>query len=97
MKNNFRFIFPRLIGATVIVGLASLIMVTLFKLMLGLLLIGGVVAMFRRIAGKNHPGLSNGQFGENNNFVSVGNHHQWTDGVRVNANPAQKLTIVPIN
>ena len=97
MKNNFRFIFPRLIGATVIVGLASLIMVTLFKLMLGILLIGGVVAIFRRIAGKNHPGFSNGHFGENHNFVSVSNHHQWADRVTVNANPAQKVTIVPIN
>jgi len=97
MKNNFRFIFPRLIGATVIVGLASLIMVTLFKLMLGILVIGGVVAMFRRIAGRSHSGHSNGQFAENHDFVSVSNHRQWSDHVTVNANPAQKLTIVPIN
>ena len=97
MKNNFRFIFPRLIGATVIVGLASLIMVTLFKLMIGILLIGGVVAMFRRIAGKSHPGLSNAHSAEDNNLVSVSNHHQWSDRVRVNINPTQKLTIVPID
>ncbi len=32
MKNNFRFIFPRLIGATLVVGLAAFVITTLFQI-----------------------------------------------------------------
>ena len=97
MKNNFRFIFPRLIGATVIVGAASFIMITLFKLMLGVLLIGGVVAIFRRMAGRSHARMASGQFKQHNTFGPFSNQNHWAGGVTVNANSAQKLTIVPIN
>ncbi len=96
MKNNFRFIFPRLIGATVIVGIAALIVTTLFKLLIGLVLIGGVASLIRSIAGAKRRELT-GQ------YIPVSAHqfgpyagHQWNSPVPVNGN-VQNTTIVPIN
>ena len=99
MKNNLRFIFPRLIGATVVVGLASLILVTLFKLLLGVLLIGGVATLAMRMAGKRNPGLGNGRYGRfaQGGIGPMSHGNQWGGPVTVNTNYAQKQTIVPIN
>ncbi|TDE18284.1 hypothetical protein [Dyadobacter psychrotolerans] len=98
MKNNFRFIFPRLIGATVLVGLASLILVTIFKLMLGILLIGGVVAMFKGFFGRRNE-LAGGMYGEyqHRGINPMSNSGHWSERVSVNVNPVQHQTIVPIN
>ncbi|SEJ38324.1 hypothetical protein SAMN04487995_4377 [Dyadobacter koreensis] len=49
MKNKARFIFPRLIGATIIVGLAALIITTLFKLLLGMVFVAGAVMLVKRL------------------------------------------------
>lgn len=96
MKNNFRFIFPRLIGATVIVGIAALVITTLFKLMIGVILIGGVVNLIRRAAGGGrhefsdpYSPVSGRQFGPYMN-------RQYSGPVSVSAN-IQNATIVPIN
>lgn len=99
MKNNFRFIFPRLIAATAIVGLASIILITLFKLLVGVLIIGGVVALVRRMAGRGNHTLATGRYGEfsNNGIGPLVNRSHWNHSVSVNANPVQKQTIVPIN
>ena len=100
MRNNFRFIFPRLIGATVIVGLAALIITTIFKLLLGLVLIGGVFVLVKRFAGRS------GDMPENNEYgpmqpISLGsmNHYQYgANQTGIRAVPVQNhTTIVPIN
>lgn len=96
MKNNFRFIFPRLIGATLVVGLAAFVITTLFKLMLGLVLIGGIVTLIRRAAGRNHMMLAhirNGQFG-NSEVINIEGGNPWV--ARANA-VRNTSTIVPIN
>ena len=99
MKNNFRFIFPRLIGATVIVGIASFIMFTLFKLMVGILIIGGVATLAMRMAGRRRSELGAGRYGQHaqGGIGPMSGHNQWADPITVNANSAQKQTIVPIN
>jgi hypothetical protein len=100
MKNNFRFIFPRLIGATVIVGLAALIITTLFKLLLGLVMIGGVVVLVKRFAGRPGQMQENGEYGQ---ITQVGfgpmNHQSYgANYATVSAVPVQRqTTIVPIN
>ncbi|MCF0054983.1 hypothetical protein [Dyadobacter sp. CY356] len=96
MKNNFRFIFPRLIGATLVVGLAAFVVTTLFKLMLGVVLIGGVVAMIKRATGRHRmmpAHIRNGQFGHNE-MINIEGGNPWE--VRANA-VHNTATIVPIN
>ena len=99
MKNNFRFIFPRLVAATAIVGLASLILITIFKLLVGVLIIGGIVAVVRRMSRSRNHDLGMGRYGQfsNNGIGPVMNGNHWNNSVTVNANPFQKQTIVPIN
>ncbi|MBE9461584.1 hypothetical protein ACFP1I_02300 [Dyadobacter subterraneus] len=96
MKNNFRFIFPRLVGATLVVGLAAFVITTLFKLMLGLVLIGGIVTLIRRAAGRNQmmaAHIRNGQFG-NNEVINIDGGNPWA----ASTNPVHATsTIVPIN
>jgi hypothetical protein len=97
MKNNFRFIFPRLIGATLIVGIATLILATIFKLMIGLVLIGGVVALIKRATGSRNHQLTRSHYGQfsNGGFEPYA-QNQWSGPVPVNRE-AEHVTIVPIN
>ena len=99
MKNSFRFIFPRLIAATVIVGLASLILATIFKLLIGVLIIGGIVAAASRLARRGNHALRAGRYAQfsNGGIGPVMNGNHWDNSVTVNANPLHKQTIVPIN
>ncbi|MEO6685099.1 MAG: hypothetical protein ABIN24_04010 [Dyadobacter sp.] len=96
MKNNIRFIFPRLIGATLVVGLAAFVITTLFKLMLGLVLIGGVVMLIKRAAGRHQmvpAHIRNSQFGTNE-VINIEGGNPWA--ARANAVHSTS-TIVPIN
>lgn len=100
MKNNFRFIFPRLVGATVIVGLATLILATLFKLLLGIMLVGGVVMLVKRMIGRSGHGLPVHQYARfgDNSYSPFQGHNQWNGPITVGANPSQQQqAIVPIN
>lgn len=99
MKNNFRFIFPRLVGATVIVGLASLILVTLFKLLIGIMLVGGVVMLVKRMVGRPAHGLGPGQYARfaNSGYGYHQGHNQWAGPISVDGNNKRSETIVPIN
>jgi hypothetical protein len=100
MRNNFRFIFPRLIGATVIVGLAALIITTIFKLLLGLVLIGGVVVLVKRFAGRSGGMSENEEYGSMHpvSLGAMNYHHYGANQASVRAVPVQKhTTIVPIN
>lgn len=98
MKNNFRFIFPRLIGATIIVGIAALVITIVFKLLLGIVLIGGMVALIRKaVTNKRHQinGDYNGALSPVP-FRSFSNN-PWQEPVSIQGNIAMKQTIVPIN
>jgi hypothetical protein len=101
MKNKMRFIMPRLIGATVVVGVAALIIGILFKLMLGVVLLAGIVTLISNKVSRRreHYLAGYGQqempgFGRMNSF---GNNNPWASKMQP-INKAQKATtIVPIN
>jgi len=100
MKNKARFIFPRLIGATVIVGLAALIITTLFKLLLGMLFVAGAVMLVKRL-------LFDNRFEQSEQYQVQISHHGISPldsryamaSQPVMASPAfqKPATIVPIN
>jgi uncharacterized membrane protein len=56
MKNKIRMIIPKLIGATLVVGLLSLVIGLLFKLLLvGTLLAGAGMFIASRMRKRKHP------------------------------------------
>ena len=102
MKKRIGFIMPRLIGATVVVGLAALVITTLFKLMLGLVILGGAISLIGRKVGMRRqqymaqyqdgtPSINNG-----NNF---GRRGKWANQAQpISARATRKAsTIVPID
>jgi hypothetical protein len=97
MKNNFRFIFPRLVGTTLIVGLASLVLVTLFKLLLGIMLIGGVVMLVKRMIGRPSYDLPAGPYARFADHGYYQGRDQWAGPIAVDRNQPHAQTIVPIN
>ena len=100
MKNNFRFIFPRLIGATLLVGIAALVMSIIFKLMLGIILIGGLVIMAKRLIFKSNQRMEEGIY-ERHYYGGVSPlqyQYQSVNQQPANGHPFQKsATIVPID
>jgi len=102
MKNKFGFIMPRLIGATVIVGVAALVVTTLFKLLLGLSLLAGAVTLAIRSIGKQSSRLLQYEQGKMTAFANPGNFGNTS----TTSNPIKPVegfasqkstTIVPIN
>jgi len=67
MKKRIGFIMPRLVGATLIAGVATLVVTTLFKLLLGLTLVAGVVTLVIRSMTSQGKRLGYGQ-GETTHF-----------------------------
>ena len=102
MKNKLRFIMPRLAGATVVTGLAALVITTLFKLLLCLTLLAGGIALLARSFGRRRQQL--GQY-EHDAMPGLGNRNafdnsrQWNSPIQpVNGYATQKGTsIVPID
>ncbi|MBS1738469.1 MAG: hypothetical protein JSS98_17955 [Bacteroidetes bacterium] len=102
MKNKIRFIMPRLIGATVIIGVAAFVITVLFKLLLGLSLLAGVVLLGIRLMGKkgrrqlqHHPRMmpafvNPGTFGKSS--ATTGAVHPVAGFAR-----AKETSIVPID
>jgi len=96
MKNKFRFIMPRLLGATVIAGVAALIITTVFKLLLAITLLAGAVVIIARSFGNRREQLE--AFGQrateglSTSSVWAGPIH----AVRSNA-AGREASIVPIN
>lgn len=84
---------PRLIGATLVVGLAALIITTLFKLLLGITLLAGVITLISRRAGKRSQ-----QWVTAGNQNIMGNNAGWNNQPAAFGSPVTKQsTIVPIN
>ena len=103
MKKKLGFIMPRLIGATVLVGLAAFVITTLFKLLLGITLIAGAITLIARKASSRRKKwiAQYGQgavpdFGNRNTF---GNNRGWANQMQpISGHAAPKgATIVPIN
>jgi hypothetical protein len=95
MKNKLHFIFPRLIGATVVVGIAALVVVVLFKLLIGLVLIAGIAALFsavarqrRQVRGGYITSIQGGPF-------ESSAPHPYNRPISVTERP--NVTVVPIN
>jgi len=102
MKNKIGFIMPRLIGATVIAGVAALVVTTLFKLLLGLSLLAGAATLVIRSIGKQRNRLLQYGQGEMPAFAnrgSFGNSSAAANSIHPVAGFAtQKQTIiVPID
>lgn len=102
MKNKLRFIMPRLAAATVVAGLAALVITTLFKLLLGFTFLAGGVTLFTRaFAGRRQHSrqYDQGVIPDLGNRNTFGNSKAWAGPVQpINAYATQKGTsIVPID
>lgn len=85
---------PRLIGATVVVGIAAFIIGTLFKLLLGATLLAGAISLIGRRIGKRQAGLAD------QNLQPVFNNANGSISARGPWNSAafqKSATIVAIN
>ena len=96
MKNKFHFIMPRLVGATVVAGLAALIIATVFKLLLGVTILAGAVAIIARSFRKGREQLAQCPSGPMTHF---GNSSGWDATVQpVSGYSTNRSTsIVPID
>lgn len=100
MKNKARFIFPRLIGATVIVGLAALIVTTLFKLLLGILFVAGAVMLVKRLLFNDRQNMSVPHEFQNfhGGITPLGNRYGMaSQPTVVSPKFSKSSTIIPIN
>lgn len=94
MKRKLRFIMPRLIGATVITGLAALVITTLFKLLLGITVLAAVISIAGRKLGRRRQLMAQAQQSFGNGYTPA-NSAPWANGF---AGASQKAsTIVPVN
>jgi predicted lipid-binding transport protein (Tim44 family) len=105
MKRRMGIIMPRLIGATIVVGIAAFVITTLFKLLLGITLLAGAVMLISRKAFRRRQYMMPAGYGPQNSFDEYG----YTNAMRGNdawANqsssfgrpaPQKEPTIVPIN
>jgi len=93
---------PRLVGATVVVGAAALIISTLFKLLLGLTIIGGVITLIAQKAGRRRNRLM-AQYGEDawlpglGKRNALGNDFWGSQRIAVGQSAQKGATIIPIN
>lgn len=100
MKTKFQFIFPRLIGATLVIGLASLIFMVVFKLLLGIVLVGSLVMLIRSITGRNrHEDAAPYEQHMGYSHVipinqEVRSHHRMS---KMPAYASKPVSIIPIN
>lgn len=60
--NKIKFILPRLLGVTVLAGIATFILATVFKLLFAGLLLTGIAALVMKIAGKKREKISRGKY-----------------------------------
>jgi hypothetical protein len=101
MKNKIGFIMPRLFGATVIAGVAALIVTILFKLLLGLTLLAGVVTLVMRLVtnrGKRLLQYGQGEMHAFGNWENFANSSPATNTIQPVAGfETRKATIVPID
>ena len=94
MRSKLRFILPRLLAATLLIGAASFVLFIVFKLLLGVLAIAGLVFLAGKIMGKNRFG---GRW--KTEVPQQGIMPQEAAGYEVPVSPyktATPLTIVPI-
>jgi hypothetical protein len=102
MKNKIGFIMPRLIGATIIAGVATLIVTTVFKLLLGLCLLAGATTLIIRLFNKQSKRLLHYGQGEMPPFepwTNFGNSNPVAHSIRPVAGFARRkeTTIIPID
>jgi len=98
MKNNFRFILPRLAGATLLIGLAAFVMLMVLKLLIGIIAIGVIVALIRHFAGRTMYGRNAGRYGKVSYGVNpLPGSNPWMNGASANVYPQSRQTIIPIS
>lgn len=93
MKNKLFFILPRFIALTLIVGLASLILGIVFKLLLGVLVLGtmalGVATLVQKL-GRHH------RQGQMDVMLPVNRQH-YASSYESHYQSASSKTIIPID
>lgn len=105
MKKRMGFIMPRLIGATIVVGIAAFIITTIFKLLLGVTLLAGIVTIISRKAFGRRRHMMAAGYGPQNPFNEYGytnamrGNDAWSNQSSSFGRPASQkaATIVPIN
>lgn len=60
--NKIKFILPRLLGVTVLAGIATFILATVFKLLFAGLLLTGIASIVMKIAGKKKEKMMRGKY-----------------------------------
>lgn len=102
MKNKLRFIMPRLAGATAAAGMAALVIITLFKLLLSLTLLAGAITLTARSFARRQK--QSGLYGQHTipnfgNWKEFGNSSAGASSIQPVAGYAtqQGTSIVPIN
>lgn len=105
MKKRMGFIMPRLIGATILVGVAAFVITAIFKLLLGVTLLAGIATIISRKAFRRRQQMMPAGYAPQNSFGEYG----YTNAMRGNSSranqspsfgrPASKkaATIVPID
>lgn len=100
MKHKLRFILPRLIGATVIMGLASMVFFILFKLLLAAAAIGIILAIASKFMGKRArrygDAYTPGAYGMKGHKVQAVDYQPMQQPIYTAAKQ-KSSTIVPIN
>jgi len=99
MRNRARFIFPRLVGATFIVGLAALAVTILFKILLALVFISGTVLLVKRLLfdARHRPSRFDEMPGFHNGISPVNGYYAMASQPVEVSNYRKAATIVPIN
>ncbi len=89
MKNRTSFILPKILGITVLVGVATFVLALVFKLLLAGLVLAGIGTLIAKAAGKRRryfehqdyyqPAISNYQFNRDNNAMRPVNRNFSSD------------------
>lgn len=97
MIHKFKFILPRLAGATVLVGLAAMVLFLLFKLLLAIVVVGGIATLAMRAAQHRRRKMM-AYYGYQGINPWNGTQPWFGDRQSISVNPTQRTaTIVPIN
>ena len=98
MKNNFRFILPRLAGAALLIGFAAFIMLMVLKLLIGIMAIGVIAVLIRHFVGRSMYGRDANRYGKVSYGVNpLPGSNPWMNGVSANVYAQSRETIIPIN
>ncbi len=89
-----QFMFPKIIGITVLAGIVTFVAATIFKLLLVGSVLVGAVAIIRKVAGKRRKQLSYNEGNQNFFEMNKSNFKNFNPNYQVSKSEA---AIYPIN